>query len=69
MNIITERFRRTAGFFRDVGAELRKGEWPGRSELVESTVVVLVAVALLGVFVGFSDFVLIKLLELIIPRY
>ena len=69
MNIITERVQRAAGFFRDVGIELRKAEWPGRAELVRSTIMVIVAVAMLGVFVGVSDFVLVKFLELIIPRY
>lgn len=68
MSIIVEHFTRATGFLRDVGSELKKAEWPGRSELIQSSVVVLVAVALLGVFVGLSDFVLIKLLGLIIPH-
>ena len=69
MNVITKHILRTTNFIREVGIELRKAEWPGRAELVESTILVIVAVALLGVFVGLSDFVLFKLLELIIPRY
>jgi preprotein translocase SecE subunit len=36
---------------------LKKSAWPTRSELVDSTLVVLVTVILLGVFVSVADLV------------
>jgi len=45
-------------FFAEVGVELRKCVWPTRSELVDSTVVVMVSVVLLAVFVGLCDGIL-----------
>ena len=55
------------GFFTDVTAEIKKCSWPERRELVESTIVVIVSMALLCVFVGVSDWLLIRLLRLVIP--
>ncbi len=57
---------RAAGFFGEVGDELRKSAWPTRPELIESTVVVIVSVAALGVFVGFSDLILMRLLRILL---
>jgi preprotein translocase subunit SecE len=54
-------------FVADVVAEMRKTTWPGRQELVESTVVVIVSLLLLAAFVGVSDKVLISFLHLILP--
>ena len=53
-------------FFNEVGGELKKSAWPTRSELLESTVVVILSVMALGVFVGISDYVLMKVLRLIL---
>ena len=54
-------------FLDEVVTETRKSTWPNRSELMESTVVVIVSVLLLGFFVGISDWVLVELLKIIIP--
>jgi preprotein translocase subunit SecE len=54
-------------FFHEVGEELRKCIWPTRNELIQSTIVVVVSVLLLAVFVGFCDFVLMKVLRFVIP--
>ncbi|MGI6086462.1 MAG: preprotein translocase subunit SecE [Kiritimatiellia bacterium] len=53
-------------FFGEVAAELRKSSWPTRSELLDSTLVVILSVIALAVFVGISDLVLMKFLELIL---
>ena len=37
-------------------AELQKATWPTRTELRDSTVVVIVAAAILGLFTAISDF-------------
>ncbi len=54
-------------FIDEVGAELKKTAWPSRQELIESTMVVIVSVVMLGVFIGVCDKILIELLDLIIP--
>ena len=46
--------------------ELKKCAWPTKPELVESTVMVILASFLLGAFVGISDFGLLKFLQFVI---
>lgn len=46
--------------------ELKKCTWPTRPELMESTVVVVVAVAILGVVVAASDVILNGVLRVVI---
>lgn len=53
-------------FLHEVRVELAKCVWPTREELTESTIVVIVAVILLGFFVGISDLLLMTLLRQII---
>ena len=53
-------------FFSDVIVELKKVSWSTREELIEATKVVLLSSVLLGLFIGGVDFVLSKLLGLII---
>lgn len=36
--------------------ELKKASWPSRKELQSSTIIVLIATALLGAFTSLSDF-------------
>ena len=42
---------------------MEKVSWPSRAELVGSTTVVFVSVALLASFIGLCDFVLSKLIQ------
>ncbi len=44
-------------FLTEVWVELKKSAWPTRSELVDSTLVVLVTVIVLGLFVWSADMV------------
>ena len=53
-------------FFDEVVIELKKCAWPSKQELMESTVMVIVASLILGGFVGISDFFLIELLSRVI---
>ena len=66
MGRLTDAVRGTGRFFGEVRAELKKSSWPTRSELVESTVVIIVCVLLLGAFVGACDKVLVAAIELFI---
>jgi preprotein translocase subunit SecE len=52
-------------FLRDVRVELSKVIWPGRDEIVSSTIVVLVAVAFFAVYIGLLDQVFVRLINLI----
>lgn len=56
----------TRTFFTEVQVELKKCSWPTRPELLESTVVVVVAVLILAAVVGVSDLVLNMLLQAVI---
>ena len=53
-------------FFTEVVVELKKVSWSTRKELLESTWVVLVSTAFLGVFIGITDLVLAKVIGVII---
>ena len=51
-------FLRVSNYFRETQEELRKCSWPSWDELKGSTVVVTVAIVLLGVFTMVVDFVI-----------
>jgi len=53
-------------FFGEVQVEMKKCAWPTKPELMESTVVVIIATGLFGVYVGISDLGLVKFLGWII---
>ena len=53
-------------FFNEVVVELKKSSWPPRAELLQSTLVVILSVVALGIIVGVSDFVLMRLLRSIL---
>ena len=55
-------------FFDEVGAEMKKTTWPTRRELLSTTVVVIVAIFILSVVVGFSDKLLSVLLRALLMR-
>ncbi len=43
------------GFVRESWAELNKVDWPGRAQVIQGTVVVLVAVLIVGLFLYGAD--------------
>jgi preprotein translocase subunit SecE len=55
-------------FLRDVRVELSKVTWPTRSDLLVSTLVVLVAVAIAGLYTGVLDWVFAHVLQYILPK-
>jgi len=61
MNIIAK----PISFLKEVKLELSKVAWSTRSELLASTIVVIVVTVLLGIFIGLIDAVLSKLLTLL----
>lgn len=58
-------FRSTRIFFGEMVGELQKATWPTRAELRDSTIVVLVASAILGIFTSISDFALYQVVDLL----
>lgn len=53
-------------FITEVVVELKKVSWSTKRELLDSTWIVIVSSAFLGVFIGLTDFVLSKIIGLII---
>ena len=49
-------FRSTRIFLGEMVGELQKATWPSRIELSDSTIVVVFAAVILGVFTAISDF-------------
>jgi preprotein translocase subunit SecE len=50
-------------FVQEVLVEFRKVTWPSRTELVNSTVVVIVVTVVLALFLGVVDIVLARVVE------
>lgn len=59
-------FKRVIGFFKDYKSEVKKIVWPGLSDVVKNTGIVLVLCILVGAFIWLLDFGLGKLIELIL---
>jgi preprotein translocase subunit SecE len=57
-------FRTSRIFFGELFAELQKASWPTRTELKDSTIVVIVACVLLGLFTSISDFAIYQVVDL-----
>jgi preprotein translocase subunit SecE len=51
-------------FTGEMVGELQKATWPTRTELRDSTIVVILAVVLLGVFTSISDFSVVQVVDL-----
>lgn len=65
MQQVREYMQRAGAFFSGVAVEFRKTTWPQRRELTESTVAVIVFIALLALFVMVFDRIILTLLRLI----
>ena len=57
-------FSSTRIFLGEMVGELQKATWPTRIELRDSTVVVILAMLILGVFTSISDFSLASFVDL-----
>lgn len=56
---------RTRDFCVEVVAELKKSAWPTRRELVDSSLVVIVTVLILGLFVSTADLLLMRIITML----
>ena len=57
----------TRTYLEEVAVEMRKASWPQRRELVNNTVITLVASFVLAVFIFGADRVISRILEFIYP--
>ena len=57
-------FRSVRIFASETVGELQKASWPTKAELRDSTIVVIVAAVILGVFTSISDFALYQVVDL-----
>jgi preprotein translocase subunit SecE len=53
------------GFFKDIGLEMAKVSWPSKDELIGSTVIVMISLAILSAFIGVCDVILSKIVNVI----
>ena len=63
-NFMKNPFRSTRLFLGEMVGELQKATWPTKTELRDSTLVVVAAAVLLGVFTSISDFSLYQVVDL-----
>ena len=56
-------FRTVRIFASELVGELQKASWPTKTELKDSTIVVIVACVLLGLFTSISDFALYNVVD------
>ncbi|MFA6142393.1 MAG: preprotein translocase subunit SecE [Candidatus Omnitrophota bacterium] len=59
---------KVAAYFKDIKIEMTKVSWPTKEELMGSTVVVLVSLAILSAFIGICDVFLSKVVNIIMSR-
>jgi len=64
-NKMTNPFRKVREFYQETMVELKKATWPTRQELRSYTVVVFVAIALLGIYVSLADFAIYNVVDLL----
>ena len=58
-------FRSARVFFSELVGELLKARWPPKTELKDSTIIVIVACILLGLFTSISDFALYNVVDVV----
>jgi preprotein translocase subunit SecE len=57
-----------ANFLREVRDELKKVVWPTRQEVIRLTAVVVIVSVGVGIFLGGADFILTKLVAILVAR-
>jgi preprotein translocase subunit SecE len=63
---MTNPLTKIRSFVEEVFLELKKSAWPTRRELLDSTILVIVTVLVLGLFVAFADVVFVRAIRLLI---
>jgi len=63
---LTNLFQKLINFIKEARAELRKVTWPNRKQLISSTIVVIITVALVAVFLGIIDLIFSRIVTIIL---
>jgi preprotein translocase subunit SecE len=50
-------------FLQAVRAEMKKVTWPSRPRIIRSTLIVLITIAIFGIFIGGIDFMFFQILK------
>jgi preprotein translocase subunit SecE len=66
MEKVKEFWQLTLQFFREVKVELQKVTFPTRQETMGSTIVVLVLTMIMGIYLGLSDWVLARIVQMLL---
>ena len=53
-------------FLREVISEVKKVTWPGKKELIGSTIVVMVLVLFIAIYIGLVDFVISRIINVVL---
>lgn len=53
-------------YIRETGGELRKVSWPSRQEATNLTLIVLAVMAFMGIFLGLTDVIVSRLLNMVL---
>lgn len=56
---------KVSSFLRAVRGEMKKVSWPGRSEIIKSTIVVIVTIILFALIIGGMDIAFFQILQVI----
>lgn len=57
-------FRKIRLFYSETMVELKKSSWPNRKELKDMTIVVIIAMTILGIYISLADFALFNVVNL-----
>ncbi len=63
---VTQSFEQVTQFFREVKVELQKVTFPTRQETIGSTAVVLVLTVIMAIYLGFSDWALARIVQMLL---
>ena len=59
----------TRDFFRDTNAEMKKVTWPARTEVVGTTVVVIVSTLIFAIYLWGCDWIFFKAINLLFTKF
>ncbi len=59
----------TKEFFRDTNSEMKKVTWPGRNEVVGTTVVVIAATIVFAIYLWGCDLLFFKAIDFLFSRF
>ena len=59
---------RVSNFFKEIGLEMGKVSWPTKDELIGSTAIVLISLAILALFIGICDYALSIIINVIMAK-